>query len=261
MTLRSVFVGASVMVLLTALLGSESLCDLPGSEVSLPEYEVKDRFYSYLIGLVERDTCGVLDADQIGEVLAEYRGKTSIPFEKIKEIERECRSSTQGREVSIEFEGNLKTPVPYSILGYHPGSVMASTKVRFLEWKIPRKTLRWSKTESIDLSQVYVFGVCDGWAVVDIDAWLDKILGGLLDDTRIVVLVLFKYKGGWHALAAGYGPSGEGRSGVFDFRSNKILFPTPRELRMLGPYFRNFVTRTKRLDVPMPPDEKWCPTG
>ena len=59
--------------------------DLPGKEVWLPENEVKDRFYSYLIGLVQADTCGVLYANDLERVLDDYRGKTSIPFEIIRD--------------------------------------------------------------------------------------------------------------------------------------------------------------------------------
>ena len=138
---------------------------------------------------------------------------------------------------------------------------MTSATVRFYEWEIPYKILRWNRQEPLDLSQIYVFGIYEGWAVVDVDAWLDALLGGLLDDTRIVTLVLFKYEGEWHGLAAGFGPAGEGRSGIFNFNENRILFPTPAHLRVLGPYFRNFVTRVNRVEVPLPPSEKWQPAG
>lgn len=242
---------------LPGLLGNE----LPGREVWLPESEVKDRFFSYLIGLVQVDTCGVLDAGDLESILKDFKGQTSIPFELIKVIKRECADGVGPKEVSITFNGELKTPVPYSILGYHPGSVSTSSTVRFYEWEIPYKTLRWSRRQPVDLTKIYVFGIYEGWAVVDVDAWLDALLGGLLDDTRIVALALFKYDGDWHGLAAGYGPSGEGRSGIFNFNQNRILFPTPGHLRMLGPYFRNFVTRVNRVEVPLPPSEKWQPAG
>jgi hypothetical protein len=163
--------------------------DLPGKEVWLPEAEVRDRFFSYLIGLVQVDTCGVLDSGDLMEVLGDFKGETSIPFEIIKDISRDCGDGGGPKEVSIRFNEELKTPVPYSILGYHPGSVRASSTVRFYEWEIPYKTLRWSRMDPIDLSRVYVFGIYEGWAVVDIDMWLDALLGGLLDDTRIVTLV------------------------------------------------------------------------
>ncbi len=266
MPIDSLAMKTRLIVSILALILASSLLDttagdLPGREVWLPENEVKDRFYSYLIGLVQADTCGVLHANDLERVLDGYRGKTSIPFDVIRDIRRGCTQNSNPREVSITFNDILKTPVPYSILGYHPGSVTASSTVRFLEWDIPFKSLRWRRREVVDITNIHVFGISEGWAIVDIDTWFDKLMGGLLDDTRLVVMALFKYKGDWHGLAAGYDPSGAGRSGIFNFNQNKILFPTPHELRMLGPYFRHFVLTVKKIDVPLPPEEKWKPVG
>jgi len=230
---------------------------VPGPEIMLPEGAVPDRFYSYLIGLVDADVCGVVDGVHLSKLLQKNKGKTSIPFEKIKEIRRECVAGSAVRDVSIAFKGDLRTPVPYSILGYHPGSVDASKTMSFLEWYMPHEKIAVGGRESVELSEVFVFGAYDGWAIVDVDAWIDRLLGGVLDDTRIVVLALFKYKGDWHGLAAGYDRQGNGRSGIFNFRTNKILFPTPRELQVLAPHYRDFVVRIKHLSAPPPPAGKW----
>jgi hypothetical protein len=259
-------------LLLSPILTGPALAeDMPGREVRLPENEVRDRFFAYMIGLIQIDTCGVVDAEDLMSVLEDSKGKTSVPFERIHDIRRECgkgetgdknigrggsRSMFDTREVSITFHGELKTPVPYSILGYHPGSVQASPTVRFREWYLRRRVFMLSRTELVELKDIYVFGIFEGWTVIDIDGWLDSLLGGSLDDTRIITLVLFKYEGDWHGLAAGFGHSNEGRSGVFNFPENKILFPTPPEFRGLGPYFRRFVA-DEGLDVPLPPSSKW----
>ena len=232
---------------------------VPGAEISLPEREIGDRFYAYLVGLVTANTCGTVSGRQLGEVLSLHRGKTAIPFERIRDISRSCGSGSTVRDVTITFWGDLDTAVPYDILGYHPGSVRASDSVSFLEWYLPTETVTGGPAGVVDLSQVFIFGLYQGWAVVDIDTWMDKILGRYLDDTRIVVLALFKYKGDWCALAAGYGRSGEGRSGIFNLHTNKILFPTPRELQGLAPHFRSFVVNLKHLKAPIPPDGQWRP--
>ncbi len=239
--------------------GAEIASAIPGEEISLPENQVFDRFYSYLIGLVNANTCGVIDGNLLGNVLDGHRSKTAIPFDTIQEIRRECVSGSAVRDVSITFKGDLHTPVPYDILGYHPGSVAASHMISFREWYMPAQNIGAGSADPVELSQVYVFGVYDGWTVVDIDTWVDKLLGGFLDDTRITIMALFKYKGEWHGMAAGYGPSGEGRSGIFNFQRNKILFPTPQEMQAIAPYFRNFVVRTKHLNAPMPPVDQWKP--
>jgi hypothetical protein len=230
---------------------------LPGSEIVLPEEEVKDRFFAYLIGLAEADAYGKLSTEDIGSALGDFGGKTRVPFELVTEIERRRGERGKPGVVRISFLEELKTPVPYSILGYHPGSVRADTAVTFHEWYLPEKSIWVGEGSRITLTRIHVYGTADGWAVVDIDAWIDKLLGGRLDDTWLVVLALFRYDEAWHGIAAGYGPGGEGRSGVFNFKTNNILFPTPDELRTLGPYFRNLVRRQKGLRAPVPGHGEW----
>jgi hypothetical protein len=223
----------------------------------LPEDEVKDRFFAYLIGLAEGEAYGRLLNEDLNEALREFAGKTRVPFRLISDIQRIQGNPGKPNVVSISFLEMLKTPVPYSILGYHPGSVVADTTVTFFEYYLPRKSVWLARDSRVTLAQVHVFAIYEGWVVVDIDAWVDKILGGRLDDTWLTVLCLFKYEGDWHGIAAGYGPSGEGRSGVFNFKTNKILFPTPEQFRTLGPYFRNLVRSQKGIKAPVPAHGKW----
>lgn len=229
----------------------------PAADIMLPEDEVKDRFFAYLIGLAEGDAYGRLLNEDLDEALHEFAGKTRVPFQLINDIQRIRGEPGKPNVVSISFMEVLKTPVPYSILGYHPGSVVADTSVSFYEYYLPRKSVWLSRDSRVTLTQIHVFAAYEGWVVVDIDAWVDKLLGGRLDDTWLTVLGLFKYEGDWHGIAAGYGPSGEGRSGVFNFKTNKILFPTPEQFRTLGPYFRNLVRSQKGIKAPVPAHGKW----
>ena len=230
---------------------------LPGPDVLLPEDAVKDRFFAYLIGLAEADAYGRLTSGEIGEALGDFRGATRVPFELIREIRRSRADAGEPGMVTISFLQELKTPVPYSILGYHPGSVVADTVVSFYEFYLPEKSVYVSQDSRVTLTRIHVFATHEGWAVVDIDAWVDKLLGGRLDDTWLVVMALFKYEDDWHGIAAGYGPGGEGRSGVFNFKTNKILFPTPDQFRTLGPYFRNLVRKQKGVKAPVPSYGNW----
>lgn len=230
---------------------------IPGVEIFVPESKVKDPFYRYLIGLINADICGKVDSDILSSVLSKYRAKTSIPFELIEQISRSCESSEAPCQVSISFKGNLKASVPYSILGYHPGSVRASEVVDFIEWRIPKKTIWLGENRHVDLTDIHLFAPRQGWAIIDIDAWIEKVTFGLIDDTRIVGLGLFRYKGEWYGLATGYDPQGNGRSGIFSFSENKILFPTPEHFQGVGPYFRNFIIHIKKAEPPLPPIGNW----
>jgi hypothetical protein len=248
---------AFIAVPTQALSGPETDGLVPGPEAILPEDEVKDRFFAYLIGLAEAEAYGRLSGDEISQALGGFSGATRVPFELISEIRRTRGEGAEPGVVSISFMKNLKTPVPYSILGYHPGSVVADTVVSFYEYYLPRKSVYVAENTRVTLTRVHVFATYEGWAVVDIDAWVDKLLGGRLDDTWLVVMALFKYEDDWHGIAAGYGPGGEGRSGVFNFRTNKILFPTPDQFRTLGPYLRNLVRKQKGIKAPLPSHGNW----
>lgn len=240
-------------------LPSEDLTHALGSaeDIMMPEEEVRDRFFAFLIGLAEADVFGHLSSEDLDGVLGEFAGETRVPFRLINGIGRVRGGAGEPNRVSISFIEKLKTPVPYSILGYHPGSVVADTTVSLYEFYLPEKSVWLSRHAQTTLTDIHVFAIYEGWAVVDIDAWVDKILGGHLDDTWLIVMGLFKFEGDWYGIAAGYGPSGEGRSGVFNFKTNKILFPTPEHFRTLGPYFRNLVRRQKGIKAPVPEHGEW----
>ena len=77
-----------------------------------------------------------------------------------------------------------------------------------------------------------------GKVLIDIDDWLDALMGDKLDDTYVTGLLLCRYHGEWLGFAMGYNRKGEGRSGALSFMKDKILFPTPSELRVVGPRMR-----------------------
>ncbi|MGQ9603496.1 MAG: hypothetical protein ACUVUU_04735 [bacterium] len=230
---------------------------IPVEEIFAPESSVKDPFYRYLIGLIEADICGTVNSKTLSSALSKHKSKTDIPFQLIDRISRSCESLTNPCEVSISFKSDLKASIPYSILGYHPGSVRASEVVDFIEWRMPRKTIQIADGRRIDLTDVHLFAPQRGWAMIDMDAWIEKLTLGLIDDTRIVGLGLFRYQGEWYGLATGYDPQGNGRSGIFSFSANKILFPTPEHFQGVGPHFRNYIINVKRVEPPLPPIGNW----
>ncbi len=230
---------------------------IPLEEIFVPESSVKDPFYRYLIGLINADICGTVDSAILSLVLSKYKSKTDIPFQLIDRISRTRESGKNTCKVSISFKGHLKASVPYSILGYHPGSVKASEVVDFIEWTMPKKTIWIGEGRRVDLTDVHLFAPQRGWALIDMDAWIEKLTLGLIDDTRIVGLGLFRYQGEWYGLATGYDPQGNGRSGIFSFSENKILFPTPEHFQGVGPYFRNYIIHIQKIEPPLPPIGNW----
>ncbi len=91
-----------------------------------------------------------------------------------------------------------------------------------------------ARSVDVRLTDVHLFGLKQGSLWVDIDGWIDHLLGGMLDDTRITGLVLFRYEGEFWGLAVGYNRDWKGRSGLLNFRDNEIRYPSPPPLKTTG---------------------------
>ena len=85
----------------------------------------------------------------------------------------------------------------------------------------------------------------------------DRFLGGKLDDTYIVGLAIFRFRGQRLAMALGFSRNGQGRSGALDVTEDKLRFPSSRDLKVIGRELRRrVVLRLARKGVPawVPPD-------
>ena len=71
----------------------------------------------------------------------------------------------------------------------------------------------------------------EGALEVDIDALVDLLAGGALDDTRVTGLAVLRQNGRRLGVAFGYNEDERARYGVFDFGADKILIPLPAALK------------------------------
>ena len=131
-------------------------------------------------------------------------------------------------EITLEFRGPVKVPVPYSILGYHPGNVLASSTCRLREWKLGELALGM-RGERFD--DVRLLAVEEGELYVDVDRLVDLLAGSALDDTRVTGLAVLRHQGRRLGVAFGYNEDTRARYGVFDFAADKILISLPSALR------------------------------
>ncbi len=93
----------------------------------------------------------------------------------------------------------------------------------------------------IVLENAHLYGLEDGEITLDIDGWVDRMFGGNLDDTDIVGLLLCRYEGKWIGVAMGYNERERGRSGALDFGADKVVFPSPDEIKTVGRTMRSRV--------------------
>lgn len=207
--------------------------------VSVPEHpvlpgDVRDGVFSYLVSLLDANTHGYVSGSQISEVLKRAGRPSRIPYEKIREVRRAPASKAGEGWVRVSFNGPLNVAVPYSILGYHPGGLHSSAQVTMREWHATRSVINdpaHDVTGALEIEDLTLWVVVEGRVVIDIDKLVDKLLGGSLDDTYVIGVAFFRYRGVTYAMALGYNGQGQPRSGVMDMGKDEILFPTPRELK------------------------------
>jgi hypothetical protein len=202
----------------------------PGREISLPPREVKDSFFAYVIGIIKADIDVELDAEAMREVLTEFRTSLDLPFDLIARVSQRHASEPDARIVEIGFAGPATIPIPFSLLGYHPGSVRTSETVRFRE---TRSTYSDGRESGAD-APVFRLAVESGTLLIDMDQWLDDLFGDYVDDLPVQNLVLFTWKGEWMGLLQGRGYKGQSLRAFFNFRRNRIVFPIPAELDAVG---------------------------
>lgn len=219
-----------------------------------PADGVRDPVFAILAGLVTRGCYGTLTGERLETELRRIGTKSMLPYESVVRVNRTPVREDYTASVTVEFERPIDLPVPYSILGYHPGSFSASQFCEFREWQFPSLQFvetvgsgKEARTRTLEVQNVHLFALSSGEVWIDIDVLVDKMLGGAIDDTRVTTLVLCQHQGEWLGVATGYGRRGEGRSGVLSLRENKILFPTPDALKGLGRRMRGKAESLSKL--------------
>lgn len=224
-----------------------------GLPIRLPVAEaVEDPIFSILIGLIEHDVYGTLSQSRLQNEVDRQGRSSKLPYQNIEQVVRlPITKDRPTGEVEVRFDGDIKLAIPYSILGYNPGSLRASAVCLFQEWDLGNLTLahpekkvgdKWIH-KPVELTNAHLFGIVEGKLWLDVDGWLDKLLGGKLDDTDITALLLCQYEGDWHGFAMGYNSDHKGRSGALNFREDKVVFPSPSEIKTVGRRMRSRVER------------------
>jgi hypothetical protein len=203
------------------------------------ETAVKDPAFAVLVGLLESRQYGVLRRSTLaGEI--QRRGMPSrLPYQKVALVSRQATGAGTAR-LTLEFTEPLSTPIPYSILGYHPGRMVATTVCRFREWDLGDVTFgAKGSAPSVALGGVHLFALEEGDMKADIAGWFDVLMAGALDDVGMTGFAFLSYNGRRTGVAFGYNDDRRGYVGAFDFGKDELLFPPPRELKVAGARLRS----------------------
>jgi hypothetical protein len=214
---------------------------------------VRDPVFSALLGFVMSDARGDITRDDLARAVSGSGKKTRLPFRKIDRIVRGPGPLPETASVTCRFAGNVKERLPYSVLGYHPGSLRATQESEWREWMLGTvmvSHVSGGRMQPVRLEDVHLWGLMGGEFWIDVDAFVDLLLGDRLDDTRVTGLMLFRQEGKLFGMALGYNREGQGCSGIFSFSDDSVSFPSPDQMKT--------VARTMRARMEgMLEAEKW----
>jgi hypothetical protein len=201
----------------------------PGREVSLPDTEVKDTFFAYMLGIIRAGAEMDIDNEGMRAILVELKSGLNLPFDLISRFSQHKDPESEARAVGLEFQHDVEIPIPFSILWYHPGRI---TSTRLLSFDVGR--FPWADPASpAEPGEAFDLALARGGILVEIDGWVKVLFG--LEDTWIRHVVFFRWHGDWIGMLEGNGRfSDRVKRAYFDFTKNTILFPPPDSLKSAG---------------------------
>ena len=203
----------------------------PGREVSLPPSQVRDTFFAYVLGIVLEGLEVDIDNAEMRKILIEFKSKMDVPFDLITRVIQHNGPETGERTISLVFNGAVAIPIPFSLLGYHPGTVRSTEEVSFHVLR----TLYADPKDPTFSTWVYDLALSDGNVLIDVDDWIVYILGNVFDKIQVRHIVFFNYDNKWIGLLEGKGKVfGRDMREYFDFTHNGILFPPSARLDEIG---------------------------
>jgi hypothetical protein len=213
--------------------GGQEMAPRPGREVSLPPSEVKDTFFAWILGVIGIGAEIEIDNAEMRAILLEFKSTIDVPFDLISRVSQRADPQTAERRIELEFLRDVVIPVPFSLLFYHPGSIIAT---QFVSFDVHRSSWTESGAENdTALAEVYDLELTEGSILVDIDDWLEALLSASLEDTWIRHIVLFRWHRDWIGILQGIGRStSRVLRAYFDFTENRIMFPVPESLDRAG---------------------------
>jgi hypothetical protein len=228
-------IGVPAVVLLAVVALSAGAQSPPGRELILPSAEVRDTFFAWLVGVVDAGRDASIDNAGLRDVLTEFRSTIALPFDRISAVRHEAPGPSKRGSLGVEFDGEIDVPVPFSLLWYHPGALRATRTVRFDERRFATVPLASGSAAE----PVYSFRIAEGAMTIDVDEWLDALLGRIVDDLSIRIVALARWHGAWRCLIGGTGREGRRIIAAFDLARNAITFPVPSDLTRLGLWLWN----------------------
>jgi hypothetical protein len=202
---------------------------------------ITDPMFATMIGVLDADYFGVVGQAELDSIVT-ANGGTKLPHQIFMKMSRRPAEGSPDSYVEIHLSEEVDRPIPYSLLGYNPGSIRASQRLDFLHFDVGNRTylVRMDDEErEVAVQDAQLFVISDGFMEMDFDGWLDRLLGSKLDDMQVRAFLTFRWEGQRYSLGMGLTKKGRGKTGAFDFLADETLFPAPKELLIVGREMRN----------------------
>jgi hypothetical protein len=196
--------------------------------------EIREPLFAFLVGMAEADSLGRWTAADLAAYAAGVGRESRFPLDAVVAVVRTRpdprRAARYGAplraEWRIELTAGQDRPMPYSILGYHPGSLRITEVLELAELgplALGLDLAGGGGSGRQDVSGLRIFALERGHVVLDVDGWLDALLGSGLDDSWTLGFVTARADGQLVGLAVSLGRDGRHIYGEFDFRRDKVL--------------------------------------
>lgn len=197
--------------------------------------EIREPFFAFLLGMVEADSTGHWTGAELREQANQAGRESRFPLDKVVSLSRSRPDSAgavryAGATVQavwhILLTEDQNRSMPYSILGYHPGSLLIAGDMVLSELAAADLNLRWgqgAEARSGTVTEARVFVLEKGHVVLDADGWLDALLGSSLDDSWTLGFVTGREEGRLLGLGVSVGRKGRPIYGEFDFATDEVL--------------------------------------
>lgn len=209
----------------------------PVEEVDGPE--IHEPFFEFLIRMADEDSVGLWSGDQLRAHAAASGRASSFPLDEVVSLARahpgvaphvlsagKYPGATVRAVWTLTLNGNQDHPMPYSILGYHPGSLRIGGVMVLSELGPMDLDINYEMDDepfSEKMTEVRIFPLEQGYVVLDADGFLDALLGAGLDDAWTLGFVIGREEGKLFGLGVSLGRKGRRIFGEFDFSSDKVL--------------------------------------
>ncbi|MBU8869924.1 MAG: hypothetical protein KOO60_03505 [Gemmatimonadales bacterium] len=227
-----------VLVLLSILGGvpaeaADSSVENPGSE--MVGTGITEPLFAFLLALASGDSLGLWTGEDITQFAADSGRRSKFPLDQFVSVERRRPLASESSlwpdgylvaKWELKLIGDLDRPMPYSILGYHPGSLRISDTLVLSELNLGDRTFIVPGKEEPQprhFDAIKALRVDVGSVVLDADAIPDALLRGNLDDAWTLGFVLTREGNRQVGLAVSVKRDGGAIFGELDFTTEKIL--------------------------------------